>query len=78
LYPFTNFNGLSIFFGQNGSFFDAFSAYSKKQRNIMKANINSTSSTLPTEHALNIRNVLKLIGMKEVATNVFSLPAKNK
>lgn len=44
----------------------------------MKANINSTSPALPTEQALNIRNVLKLIGMKEVATNVFSLPTKNK
>lgn len=44
----------------------------------MKANLTSTPSTLVTEQALNIRNVLKLIGMKEVATNVFSLPTKNK
>jgi phenylalanyl-tRNA synthetase beta subunit len=44
----------------------------------MKANLTSTSSTLSADQALSIRNVLKLIGMKEVATNVFSLPAKNK
>lgn len=44
----------------------------------MKANLTSTLPTSPNEQALNIRNVLKLIGMKEVVTNVFSLPAKNK
>lgn len=44
----------------------------------MKANLTSTPSVLPNEQALSIRNVLKLIGMKEVATNVFSLPTKNK
>lgn len=44
----------------------------------MKANLTSTPSVLPTKQALSIRNVLKLIGMKEVATNVFSLPTKNK
>lgn len=54
------------------------SQYIQKQKDIMKANLTSTPS-LPTEQAaLSIRNVLKLIGMKEVATNVFSLPAKNK
>jgi phenylalanyl-tRNA synthetase beta subunit len=52
--------------------------YSQKQKNIMKVNLNSTQSTPPTEQVLSIRNVLKLMGMKEVATNVFSLPAKNK
>ncbi|HEY1056309.1 hypothetical protein [Emticicia fontis] len=44
----------------------------------MKANLTTTSPVLPADPALNIRNVLKLIGMKEVATNVFSLPTKNK
>jgi len=34
----------------------------------------SLGKTVPTD----IRNVLKLIGMKEVAANVFSLPTKNK
>ncbi len=52
--------------------------YIQKQKDIMKANLTSTPSVLSTEQALSIRNVLKLIGMREVATNVFSLPTKNK
>lgn len=44
----------------------------------MKTNLTSASSTLKDEPPLTIRSVLKLIGMKEVATNVFSLPTKNK
>ncbi|WP_262709279.1 hypothetical protein [Emticicia agri] len=44
----------------------------------MKKNLTSAPSTLTHESALSIRNVLKLIGMKEVTNNVFSLPAKNK
>ncbi len=44
----------------------------------MKSNLSSTTSTSANEPALSIRTALKLIGMKEVATNVFSLPAKNK
>lgn len=44
----------------------------------MKTNLSSASSTPAKEPLPSIRKALKLIGMKEVATNVFSLPQKNK
>ncbi|WP_337044555.1 hypothetical protein [Emticicia sp. 17c] len=44
----------------------------------MEKNITPLAPALKNESSVTIRNVLKLIGMKEVATNVFSLPTKNK
>ncbi|WP_255462992.1 hypothetical protein [Emticicia sp. BO119] len=44
----------------------------------MKTNLTAVSTPLQTESMPSIRTVLKLIGMKEVATNVFSLPTKTK
>ncbi|GAB3514064.1 hypothetical protein GCM10027442_28020 [Emticicia fontis] len=68
----------NLIFGKMAIFLTYISLNLQKQRNIMKANLTTTSPVLPADPALNIRNVLKLIGMKEVATNVFSLPTKNK
>ena len=44
----------------------------------MKKNLTPALLSLGNNKPTDLRNVLKLIGMKEVAANVFSLPTKNK
>jgi hypothetical protein len=44
----------------------------------MKTATMQTKGIMPIQEAVDLRDVLRLIGMKELTNNVFSLPNKKK
>lgn len=44
----------------------------------MKTATIQSKGIMPIQEAVNLRDVLRLIGMKELTNNVFSIPSKKK